>query len=162
MPLKHARVSLGALVVDVLRSQAPLIAEKDLRLESDLPPELPPAWADVGLIGRVLQNLVGNAVKFTPSGGLLKVAVRQSGGEQESGAPCLLVSVIDSGTGIPSELQSKLFQKFVTGQREERGSGLGLAFCRLAIEAHGGCIWAESSPEEGTAFHFTLPIAKAG
>ncbi|MBN1979761.1 MAG: PAS domain-containing sensor histidine kinase [Anaerolineae bacterium] len=162
MPLEHARVSLGTLVVDVLRGQAPLIAEKDLRLESDLPPDLPPAWADVGLIGRVLQNLIGNAVKFTPPGGLLKVTVSQNDEEQEAGAPCLLVSVIDSGPGIPSELQAKLFQKFITGPREERGSGLGLAFCRLAVEAHGGRIWAESSPEEGTAFHFTLPIAKAG
>jgi signal transduction histidine kinase len=69
----------------------------------------------------------------------------------------LLVSVIDTGPGIPSDIRELLFEKFITGQQEERGSGLGLAFCKMAIEAHGERIWVESPPEGGTTFAFTLP-----
>jgi NtrC-family two-component system sensor histidine kinase KinB len=160
VPLNHTRVSLDTLVIDGLRSQVPLAAEKGLRLESDLPAELPPAWVDAELIGRVLENLIGNAVKFTPSGGLVKVVAGQSDRRQE--ASHLRVSVIDTGPGIALDLQGKLFQRFVTGRLEGRGTGLGLAFCRLAVEAHGGRIWVESKPGEGAAFHFTLPAAEMG
>ena len=63
----------------------------------------------------------------------------------------------DSGPGVPPELQDKLFQKFVVGEQQERGSGLGLAFCKLAVEAHGGTIWVESESGQGASFVFTLP-----
>ena len=69
------------------------------------------------------------------------------------------VTVSDSGPGLPPEVRANLFQKFVTGQHRERGSGLGLAYCRLAVEAHGGRIWAGSEPGRGAVFHFTLPLA---
>ena len=71
----------------------------------------------------------------------------------------LCVSVQDTGIGIPLELQENLFQKFVVGGQEASGSGLGLAFCKLAVEAHGGHIWVDSEPGEGATFTFTLPIA---
>jgi NtrC-family two-component system sensor histidine kinase KinB len=116
---------------------------------------LPRAQADPNLLRRILQNLVGNAIKFTPAAGVVRVSA------EAGAAPSLLrVRVSDSGPGIPLELQSRLFQKFVTGRVTERGSGLGLAFCRLAVEAHGGRIWVESEPGHGTAFIFTLPIEK--
>ena len=66
MPLNRAPVEMGTLIAETLRAQAPLAADKGLRLESDVPPTLPPAWVDAELIGRVLQNLAGNAIKFTP------------------------------------------------------------------------------------------------
>jgi signal transduction histidine kinase len=65
--------------------------------------------------------------------------------------------VTDSGPGVPPELQDKLFEKFVVGEQQERGSGLGLAFCKLAVEAHGGEIWVENVPGLGASFVFTLP-----
>jgi PAS domain S-box-containing protein len=157
MPLDQALVSLTDLVGDVLDSQLPLATDKGLRLESDAPSSLPLAWADAGLIERVLQNLVGNAIKFTPSGGEVRVTVRDDGTEQRR----LLVTVRDSGSGIPPEIQERLFQKFVTGEQKGRGSGLGLAFCRMVIEAHGERIWVEDTSENGTTFAFTLPLPAA-
>jgi signal transduction histidine kinase len=162
MPLERASVSLADLVVEALRAQSLLAAEKDLRLESDVPPLLPPTWADARLIGRVLQNLVGNAVKFTPPGGSIKVVVGKVAGDQQiAESRQVRVSVVDTGPGISPELQSRLFQKFVVGQLKGRGSGIGLAFCKLAVEAHDGRIWVESEPGQGAIFTFTLPVAHA-
>jgi signal transduction histidine kinase len=156
MPIKYVQTHLGDLVAKTLQAQGPLAADKGLRLEGDVPPTLPPAWADVDLIGRVLQNLVGNAIKFTPPGGVVRVTARV--GERDS-LPVLLVSVSDTGLGIPSEIRGQLFQKFVSGRQEERGSGLGLAFCKLAIEAHGEHISVESTLGQGTTFTFSLATA---
>jgi signal transduction histidine kinase len=75
--------------------------------------------------------------------------------------PRLLVSVSDTGSGIPPEIQDRLFQRFIVGQQEGRGSGLGLAFCRMAIEAHGERIWVEDTSERGTTFTFSLPLPPA-
>jgi signal transduction histidine kinase len=68
------------------------------------------------------------------------------------------IGVADTGPGIPEELRKDLFEKFVTGKHRNRGSGLGLAFCRLAVEAHGGEIWVDTSEEKGSVFRFTLPF----
>ncbi|UCC64223.1 MAG: PAS domain-containing protein, partial [Anaerolineae bacterium] len=160
MELDRASVALADLVEGTMRAQAPLAAEKKLRLECDMPPDAPPVWADARMIERVLQNLVDNAIKFTPSGGKVEIAVRQS--EDGAEPECLYVSVADTGAGISPEMQKRVFQKFVTGGREESGSGLGLAFCKLAVEAHGGRIWVESEPGQGTTFTFTLPVADEG
>jgi PAS domain S-box-containing protein len=155
MPLNQAPVEIVSLIAETLRAQAPLAADKGLHLESDVPPELPPAWVDAELIGRVLQNLTGNAIKFTPSGGVIRLGVKRG---ESNGRSVLLVSVSDNGPGIPDEIRSRLFQRFVTGPQEERGGGLGLAFCKVAVEAHGEHIWVESAPGQGTTFTFSLPI----
>jgi signal transduction histidine kinase len=165
-------VALTDLISEALRAQSPLATDKGLHLTSDVPPDLVPVWADAKLIGRVLQNLIDNAIKFTPSGGSVSITVKQTGDDclrpedgQLAKTPCVRVSVIDSGPGIPPELQSRLFQKFVTGRQAESGSGLGLAFCKLVIEAHGGQTWLDSDaplgsdPGSGATFHFTLPVA---
>jgi signal transduction histidine kinase len=72
----------------------------------------------------------------------------------------MIVMIADTGPGLPAEVEARLFQKFVTGRGHERGSGLGLAFCRLAIEAHGGRIWAERGSPSGTTFKLTLPVVR--
>ncbi len=156
MPLNRAPVEMGTLIAETLRAQAPLTADKGLRLESDVPPALPPAWVDAELIGRVLQNLAGNAIKFTPAGGVIRMEVKNG---ESGGRSVLLVSVSDNGPGIPEEIRSRLFQRFVTGRQQGRGSGLGLAFCKVAVEAHGEHIWVESAPGQGTTFTFSLPIS---
>jgi signal transduction histidine kinase len=112
---------------------------------------------DNEIIGRVLQNLLGNAIKFTPPGGKIEMTARPP---ETTASTLLWVAVSNSGPGIPPEIQDRLFQKFVTGRQEESGSGLGLAFCRLAVEAHGGRIWVESEPGQLTTFQFTLPIRR--
>jgi signal transduction histidine kinase len=105
---------------------------------------------DPGLIERVLANLVGNAVKFSPEGGAVRVSARAAGAEG------IRVSVSDSGPGIEAALLPRLFSKFAPGAHPARGNGLGLAFCRLAVEASGGRIWLEERPGP---FLFTIPTA---
>jgi signal transduction histidine kinase len=154
MPLDHELISLPGFIAAVLDSLLPLAASKGIRLKSDVPSTLPPAWADAGLIERVLQNLIGNALKFTPAGGAVRVTANLDAAERRR----LYISVCDDGPGIPPAIQELLFQKFVTGKHESRGSGLGLAFCRMVIEAHGERIWLEDTSENGTTFTFTLPL----
>jgi signal transduction histidine kinase len=154
MPVQLIAVSPADLVREAIQSQAALAQNKQLQLESDLPHGLPLVKADLNLIQRVLQNLIGNAVKFTPEGGCVRVEARLA--EEPPAAPVVLIAISDTGPGIPPEIQSQLFQKFVTGGQQEHGSGLGLAFCKLAVEAHGQRIWVDSSVGKGTTFTFSL------
>src|SRR5262249_37926743 len=146
-------VRLDRLVAALIELQAPRTDEKQLDVVTDVPGTLPPALVDSSLIERVLENLFGNAIAFTPSGGRIRVSARAEPAEQ------LLVSVSDNGPGVPPDLRDRLFQKFASGQATGRGSGLGLAFCRLAVEAHGGRIWLDSNPGAGTTVLFTIPAA---
>jgi len=151
MSLNRVPLRLDQLIGETLQAQLPAATAKKLTVECDVSRTLPSAWADAELTRRVLQNLVGNAVKFTPSGGVIRVTARI----EETGK--LLVSISDTGPGIPPAIQGRLFQKFVRGRQVGRGSGLGLAFCKLALEAHGGRIWVESTSGRGTIFTFSLP-----
>jgi signal transduction histidine kinase len=153
LPLERQQVHLAALVTEALQLQRPLAAEKQLHLESDVPLELPMLFVDARLIVRVLHNLVDNAIKFTPKGGTIRI-----GAQLGSSPDQLAVSVSDTGPGIAPSLRARLFQKFVAGRSTGHGSGLGLAFCRLAVEAHGGRIRAESHNASGTTITFTLPV----
>jgi signal transduction histidine kinase len=165
MPLDCAPVLLPDLLEETLRLQSPLYSAKHLHLESDVSPTLPLAWVDAEIVERVLQNIIGNAIKFTPAGGTIQVRATEhvaalATGGNPADPPCshVRISVTDSGPGVPPDLRDKLFDKFVVGEQAERGSGLGLAFCKLAVEAHGGEIWVESEPDKGATFNFTLPV----
>ena len=156
MPLRYERTALPALIREALLSQTPLIEAKQIRLESSVPADLPPVKLDQSMIWRVLQNLVDNAVKFTPEKGSISL-----GAEYTNGAVRLItVSVCNTGPGIAPELKERLFEKFVTGQQEGSGSGLGLAYCRMVVQAHGGELWVESVPDRETVFYFTLPVVE--
>jgi len=100
---------------------------------------------------RIIQNLVDNAIKFSPEGGAVRIEASENGEN-------LTISISDNGPGVPPEFASRVFEKFATGGNRRRGSGLGLAFCRLAVKAHGGEIWVQSSAEPGATFSFTLPV----
>ncbi|MBI5565531.1 MAG: GAF domain-containing protein, partial [Chloroflexi bacterium] len=156
MPLEREPTLLTSFVDEVLAVQKVLADEKSVQLHNDLNGTLPPVTIDTELIGRVLQNLIGNAIKFTPAGGAVHVSAHQDAVDVRR----VVVSVSDTGPGLPADVQARLFQKFVRGAGPGRGSGLGLAFCRLAVEAHGGRIWADSVPGQGTAFNFTLPVSQ--
>jgi signal transduction histidine kinase len=153
MPMEPEPVGLSAVVSEVVDLQRPVADAKRVTLKFDVPAQLPSALADRSLVSRVLQNLVGNAVKFTPSDGDVRIAAEMYA--KQGGF--LAVRVSDSGTGIPEEMRGRLFQKFAFGRQAGRGSGLGLLFCRLAVEAHGGRIWVEPSAQ-GASFGFTLPV----
>jgi signal transduction histidine kinase len=154
MPLNLRTWSLPNLIADALQVQQVLAQDKDITLENHVPPDLPLVHADESLIRRVIQNLVGNAVKFTPPHGRVTLSVELT--TMISAQPIVLISVHDTGPGIPPEIQSQLFHKFVAGPQKGRGSGLGLAFCKLAVEAHGQQIWVDSFPGQGATFTFTI------
>ncbi len=155
MPLKPVVFRFSDVVRDSVELQKLTISQHDLNFVNAVPEDVPLVLADRELVERVLQNLMGNAFKFTPAGG--EIAVRAA---VESSMPeKLCISVSDTGPGIPPEIRRNLFTKFVAGQQTERGSGLGLAFCRMVLEAHGERIWVAQTSEQGTTFTFTLPLA---
>lgn len=159
MPISFRPVVLSAVVDEVLNLQRPLAEEEQIRLEKDVALSLPKVMIDTNLIERVLQNLLDNALKTTPSGrGVIRVEARSVSTEQ---GRRVWVSVVDNGPGIPMEIRDHMFQKFITGEgQRRRGTGLGLAFCRMALDAHHEDIWvAHSEPGVGTTITFSLPLA---
>ncbi len=144
-------------IAEISAALAPLVEKKTLKLLHNVAADLPPIYADAPLISRVLENLIGNAIKFTPAYGMIQLSAQRDSDDPTK----IRVSVSDSGPGIAPELLPRLFGKFVAGKDKERGHGLGLAFCKLAIEAHGEHIAVESAAGEGTTFWFTLPTAAA-
>jgi signal transduction histidine kinase len=154
MPVTKSDVELGAIAGDALTALSGLTAG---RLVTSTRPEGPVrARCDAELIRRVIGNLVANALKFTPSSAAILVTVRTNGGRPR-------VEVRDTGPGIPEEYHKRIFDKFgqaEAGQKKRRhSSGLGLAFCKLAVEAHGGAIGVESKVGEGSTFWFELPAS---
>jgi PAS domain S-box-containing protein len=151
-PRRIAAQSLVAEAVEMLRSLA-TSSSIELVLE-DAPEELPPVSADPHRMQQVLSNLIGNAVKFTPRGG--RIAVQCSRDEDD-----VRFEVRDTGPGIPAEDLPHVFGQFWQASRgDRRGIGLGLAIAKGIVEAHGGKIWVESTPGEGSAFFFTLPAVQ--
>ena len=125
------------------------------RFVTSLPKELPPVRADIIRLERILDNLLENAVKYSPDGGYIRVSAKMD-------TDHLVIGVSDQGIGISSEGQAKLFAPFqrLENRRVEgvKGIGLGLLVCRRLVEAHGGKIWVESEPGKGSTFFFTLPL----
>ncbi|MBN2469380.1 MAG: two-component sensor histidine kinase, partial [Anaerolineae bacterium] len=154
-------MSLSAATLDEPVSQAiqalEMAAQKnDVRLVCHLADDLPAIFMDQAKVRRVLINLIDNALHYTPEGGQVRVC-----GEYHAERGSLLVKVEDTGPGVPPELRDRIFEKFATGltpTTKHRGLGLGLSFCKMAIEAHGGQIWVEEGQEGGAAFCFTLPV----
>ena len=135
----------------VFKSQAE-INGVELTLEEN--GDLPVVRADANKITWVLSNLTSNALRYVGKGGHIDLKAQSVGSQAH-------LSVRDDGPGIPAEYQSKIFQKFVQVKGQEaRGTGLGLAICKEIVRAHGGTIWVESSPGEGSTFTFTLPMAQ--
>ena len=156
MPLDYAVLDAAALVSSAVSQVASLAERQHLRLTRQVA-ALPPLPGDESKLRRTLVNLLGNAIKFTPSGGTITVAACPG----ESGRS-VLFSVRDTGEGIPAEAFGRIFEKFgqVSSRQGGHGmsTGLGLTFCKLAVEAHGGHIEVESAPGHGSTFRFTIPL----
>ena len=129
---------------------------KSLRLTQDVPQDLPPVHADVELVRQVLVNLLDNAFKYTPAGGEVSLSVLHRTMQK------VQVSVCDTGPGIPEEKHDRIFEGHFRLKRDEakEGYGLGLALCRRIVRAHYGQIWVDSVPNQGSCFHFTLPVQR--
>ena len=147
-------VDAFALVRKTLQDVVPSIRGRRQTLVEDLPGELPSIWVDEDMARRVLINLVENSSKYSPSDGTIEVGARAEDGWAH-------FWVKDQGSGIPPSEQDHIFDKFtrIRGKGQVGGLGIGLAFCRLAVQGHGGRIWVESDTGKGSTFHFTFPVA---
>lgn len=161
MPLELCAVRPADLMLEGVYAQSALALMHRLQVHTQVPTDLPPVWGDPSLLRRVMQNLVNNALKFTPEDGAITVSA-QALPEASPMPDHVQFRVHNTGPSIPPDLQAQLFRKFVTGQVRGRGTGLGLAFCRLVAEAHHGRIGVESNPDHGTTFYFTVPVAASG
>jgi signal transduction histidine kinase len=134
--------------------------EQEIALTTELPEDLSHVEGDGERLRRVVMNLVGNALKFTPAGGRVRVSARE---DNEAGR--LVVSVADTGPGIPRELRSRIFDRYAVldpaASASRTSSGLGLTFAKMVVEAHAGEIWVESEPGQGSKFSFWLPLKQA-
>ncbi|MFC1961227.1 ATP-binding protein, partial [Chloroflexota bacterium] len=162
MRLEQSPTHFNAIASNVVMSMDSLARELKVNLAVDVPYDMPSLYVDPDQLERILLNLVDNALKFTPSGGVVMVTAYLPD-EQPAPAGFVRIEVSDTGPGIPDEYKERLFNRFqqVEGSRgRRRGTGLGLTFCRLATEAHGGSIWIEDNSDGGGAiFAFTLPVA---
>jgi len=149
-------VSIKLLVQSAINQLALYAQRKRMRLNVEWSDHVPVVMADGGMIERVLVNLISNALKFAPAKGEVDISV-------DVQSNFLHVRVRDNGPGISPEHQRRIFDKFarVRDQNGMAGFGLGLAFCRLAVEAHGGRIWVDSVLGEGSTFIFSLPLSGA-
>jgi signal transduction histidine kinase len=154
--LDRSIFSLLELFDGAFRQVEWLAEEKELELRAEISPEVPALNADIEKLRRVMVNLIGNAVKFTPAKGRITVSAHLDLPNQE-----LVVGIKDTGEGIPKEAFERIFEKFEQVETRKAGktksTGLGLTFCKLVIEAHGGRIWVESEPGQGSTFYFTIP-----
>jgi signal transduction histidine kinase len=131
----------------------PFATEKEIDFEATLVQQPLPARFDYDRVLQVLANFITNAIKFTSEGGSIRIRAERNGDE-------VLISVSDTGCGIPSDMLTAVFERFwQVGQNDPRGTGLGLYISKYIVEAHGGRIWAESTPGEGSIFRFTIPGA---
>ena len=151
--LKFSSVDLNLLIKELIPSFAILSENAEKKIDFTPSPELPSLPGDPDILKRVLSNLIGNAIKFSPKGSPIKLEIFH-----EPSQNVFLVCVTDHGPGVPHSEKEKIFRKFVRLKTHgKEGHGLGLAFCKMAVEAHGGKIWVEDPPEGGSRFCFSIP-----
>jgi signal transduction histidine kinase len=141
------------LAQDIFQQYEILARQKDIRLELNLSAKLPLIFADLGLVARVFQNLIDNALQFTPPGGIIRLIIEES-------PAGVLVKVADTGPGIPENEQAHIFERFrraSSSGKKEKGAGLGLAIVKKILELHHSTIRVQSRLNEGTTFWFQLP-----
>ena len=154
MTYRLEKSAVAPLIHKAVMEITPLVEAKEIKIETDVPAELPPLKVDRERVLQVLRNLLGNAAKFTPKAGKVKVVARTVNGGIE-------ISVWDTGPGIAAEKIDAIFEKFQqgtsNGASSGNGTGLGLAIAKQIVTSHGGQIWAENQPERGSTFFIVLP-----
>jgi PAS domain S-box-containing protein len=154
--LSLSKTTIELLLEDCVSEFTAIAMEYEVSMNVNITSDLPRVRIDKNKIHRVVDNLIDNALKFSPQkGGILINAGMKNQEFME-------IRIIDSGPGVPKEYQTRIFERFtqIPGmQSRKRGSGLGLTYCRLAVKAHGGEIWVEDNPGGGSKFIFTLPVS---
>ena len=154
LAIDAAPVDPSVLLMDSLQTLRPLVDDKGIKFDLQIETGLPKVMADRERIQQTLSNLVGNAIKFSAAGSKIVVVARTSDNEG------VIISVVDSGKGITADQLPRVFDRYWQSSRTDRqGAGLGLAIAKGIVETHGGRIWIESKPGEGTTASFTLPRA---
>jgi signal transduction histidine kinase len=155
LKLQEKVVPLFLLIQSVVQQFEVLAEQEGIMLMTETPDHLPSVWVDEQIFIRVMANILHNGIKHTHRGGKIVLQAEK----QESGEICIKIQ--DTGTGIPVSYLDKIFDKYIQVESRNSGSeisvGLGLYFCRLAIEAHGGRIWVESQEGKGSTFYLTIP-----
>jgi len=148
------KLDLRTLCMGVLKNFHEPLQQKSLNLETDVPQDLPLVYADPERIRQVMTNLLDNAIKYTPKQGVIKVSILHRTTQK------IQVSFCDTGPGIPPEKQEQIFEDRFRLERDrtKEGYGIGLSLCQRIVLAHYGQIWVESLDNQGSCFHFTLPV----
>jgi signal transduction histidine kinase/DNA-binding response OmpR family regulator len=148
-------VDVHSLVTEAMEAATPLATAAQLRVVTDAPTDLPAVASDRERVLQVFANLIGNAIKFTPKGGEIRILSCVDPGAGEA-----RFTVADTGPGIPPEHLDHVFDRYWQAKSTAKlGTGLGLSIAKGIVEAHGGRIWVESPPGSGAQFNFTLPLA---
>jgi len=157
--LEYQDLAATDLVEQALEGIEALAQEKGLTVIRDFPTPSPTFSGDEDKLVRTLVNLLGNAVRFTPRGGTITASVQLGHDERTAD-----FAISDTGEGIPKEAFARIFEKFgqvdMGRSTQKLSTGLGLTFCRMAVEAHGGRIWVESELGRGSTFSFTIPVLR--
>jgi len=182
LKLDYGAIPVADVVDEVVRSVQKQIDEKQQNLTIDIPPSLPPMWGDRTRLIQILTNLMSNAHKYSPAGGMITLYASLAENHAAAGAPpgnglarglstgtgpkVIHISVKDTGFGITPDDQEKIFQKFFRSEdqsiRDTPGTGLGLNITKTLVEMQGGAIWFVSEYRKGTIFNFTVPITETG
>jgi len=151
---EQSRVNIAKLIEDVWDTVKPSYEKREIELCRVIADDLPDVYVQEDMIRRVLINLLDNAIKYSPDSQVITFEAKP---QDES---FILISVSDQGEGVPEGLRDTIFEKFrrIKTETYSKGLGLGLAFCRLAVEAHGGKIWVDDALDGGARFNFILPI----
>lgn len=154
MRIRPQKLDLRQLCLEVLEGLSEQFQAKSQRIETDVPSDLPQVLADEQQVRQVLINLLDNAIKYTPIGGKIQISALHRTAQK------VQVSICDNGLGIPEENHDRIFEDRYRLQRDELkdGYGIGLSLCQRIVRAHYGQIWVDSTPNEGSCFHFTLPV----
>ncbi len=152
-------VPVSMLLTEAKTQLLPLADDAGIEIEIELEPNLPLLMADVGYLSRAVMNLLDNAVKYAPDNGRIRLWSRMDFSDE----PAMLIGISDNGPGIKPDLHRQIFKKFRHDRRQRRqrrGTGLGLPYCKLVVEAHNGRIWVESDGtyETGSTFIMRLPV----
>ncbi|MFM7366071.1 MAG: histidine kinase [Cuspidothrix sp.] len=154
IPIVPQKLNLGELCLQVLEELSDRYTAKSQKVATDIPQDLPCVYADPERIRQVLVNLLDNAIKYTPVGGMITIAGLHRTTQK------VQFSIGDTGPGIPEENRDRIFENLFRLQRDQNteGYGIGLCLCQRIIRVHYGRIWVDSSPHGGAWFHFTLPV----